>query len=145
VACFRGARKLAACVLSSSIDRDAQSARRRWILNVNVSEIDPPLEHNASFDLYALNRLTDCSGCYCLTNASGDILYVGQAASVQQRLIQHFNSTQKEALTNYGRISRVGWRAEPTISLNALERGWVELILLRDGNLPPLNRASGPI
>jgi predicted GIY-YIG superfamily endonuclease len=112
---------------------------------VNVSEIVPPVEHNASFELYALNRLADCSGCYCLTNASGDILYAGQAVSVQQRLIQHFNSTKKDAMTSHGRISRVWWRPQPAISLNALERGWLEWIRLRDGKLPPLNRAGGPV
>ena len=112
---------------------------------MKVSEIDPPVEHSALFELYALNRLTDCSGCYCLTNASGDILYAGQAASVQQRVIQHFNSTKKESMTIYGRISRVWWRPEPTISLSALERGWLESIRLRDGELPPLNRVSGPV
>jgi hypothetical protein len=112
---------------------------------VKVSEINPPVAHSALFELYALNRLTDCSGCYCLTNASGDILYSGKAESVQQRLIQHFNSTKKEAMTIYGRVSRVWWRPEPTVSLNALERGWLESIRLRDGDLPPLNRVSGPV
>lgn len=72
---------------------------------MKVNEIDPPVEQSALFELYVLNRLTDCSGCYCLTNASGDILYAGQAASVQQRVIQHFNSTKKEAMTIYGSVS----------------------------------------
>lgn len=112
---------------------------------MKVSEIAPRVEHSASFELYALNRLTDCSGCYCLTNASGDILYAGQALSLKQRLIQHFNSNKKETLTNYGRISLVWWRPESAVSLNALERGWLEWILLRDGTLPPLNRVTGPI
>lgn len=112
---------------------------------MKVSEITPPVEHCTSFELYALNRLIDCSGCYCLTNASGDILYAGQALSVQQRLIQHFKSAKREAVTIYGRISRVWWRPEPVVSLNALERGWLESVRLRDGELPPLNRASGPI
>ena len=112
---------------------------------MKISKIDPPVEHKALFELYALNRLADCSGCYCLTNASGDILYAGQAASLRQRAIQHFNSTKKEALTIYGRISWVWWRREPTISLSALERGWLESIRLRDGELPPLNRVGGPV
>ncbi len=112
---------------------------------MNVSEIHPPVERSALFELYALNRLIDCSGCYCLTNASGEILYAGQATSVRQRVIQHFNSPKREAMTIYGRVSRVWWRAEPTISLNALERGWLESIRLRDGELPPLNRLSGPV
>ena len=112
---------------------------------MNIAEINPPTEHNTLFELYYLNRMIDCSGCYCLTNASGDILYAGQAMSVQQRAIQHFNSNKKEALTNYGRISQVWWRYEPAISISALERGWLESIRLRDGNLPPLNRVSGPV
>ena len=112
---------------------------------MKVSEIIPVVEHDAPFELYALNRLSDCSGCYCLTNASGDILYAGQAVSVQRRLIQHFDSVKREALTIYGRVSRVWWRVESIASLNALERGWLESIRLRDGILPPLNRSSGPI
>jgi predicted GIY-YIG superfamily endonuclease len=112
---------------------------------VRVREIIPPVEYNAPFDLYALNRLKDCSGCYCLTNASGDIIYVGQALSVQQRIIQHFDSDKKGALTVYGRISHVWWREHPSASLSALERGWLESIGLRDGKPPPLNRASAPL
>lgn len=112
---------------------------------MKVGDLIPPVEHETPFELYALGRLSDCSGCYCLTNASGEILYAGQALSVQQRLIQHFDSTKRSALTTYGRISKVWWRAEPAVSLNALERGWLETIRLRDGKLPPLNRASAPI
>lgn len=112
---------------------------------MKISEIIPPVEHNAPFELYALKRLIDCSGCYCLTNASGDILYAGQATSVQQRVIQHFDSKKKHSFTIHGRISRVWWRAEPAISLNALERGWLEAIRLRDGELPPFNRTSAPV
>lgn len=110
-----------------------------------MDEIVPAIEHSAQFDLYALSRIVDCSGCYCLTNASADILYVGQAVSVRQRLIQHFQSAKKDILTNRGRVSRAWWREAPNGSLNALERGWLESIRLRDGGLPPLNSASPPI
>lgn len=112
---------------------------------MNVREIAPPVERSTLFEPYAINRVVDCSGCYCLTNASGDILYAGQAASVRHRVIQHFNSTKKNTMTIYGRISLVWWRQAPANSLSALERGWLELIRLRDGNLPPLNRVSGPV
>lgn len=112
---------------------------------MNVREIIPPVEHGVQFELYELNRLTDCSGCYCLTNATGDILYAGQAVSISQRLIQHFDSVKRGMLTNYGRISRVWWRTAPANSLSALERGWLESIRLRDGQLPPLNRVGAPV
>lgn len=112
---------------------------------MKINEIIPDVEFSAAFELYALNRIADCSGCYCLTNASGDILYAGQAVSMRQRLTQHFESSKRAALTPYGRISIAWWRVWPAVSLNALERGWIELIRLRDGELPPLNQASAPI
>jgi predicted GIY-YIG superfamily endonuclease len=111
---------------------------------MNVSDIQPAVEYQAPFDLYTLNRIADCSGCYCLTNASGDILYVGQALSVRQRLIQHFDSEKRSVLTAYGRVSAAWWRSEVPIKLSALERGWTEAVRLRDGALPPLNKISAP-
>lgn len=112
---------------------------------MRVGEVNPPVEHQAPFDLFSLNRIADCSGCYCLTNASGEILYAGQAVSVRRRLIQHFDSVKREVLTPAGRISMAWWRVEPAAALNALERGWLESIRLRDGELPPLNKTGAPV
>lgn len=111
---------------------------------MRVGEIFPPVEAHTTFDLYSLRRIADCAGCYCLTNAGGDILYVGQALSVRQRLIQHFDSEKRAVLTSHGRVSRAHWRAEMPVKLDALERGWIEAIRLRDGQIPLLNRISGP-
>ncbi len=112
---------------------------------MRVAEIVPVVEHSVRFELYSLRRIIDCSGCYCLTNAVGDVLYVGQAVSVQRRLIQHFDSDKRSAPTLLGRVSRAWWRATAQAKLNGLERGWLEAIRLEDGCLPPLNRASPPI
>ena len=112
---------------------------------MRLADLVPAAQHHALFEMYTLNRVADCSGCYCLTNADGDILYVGQAASVQRRLLQHFDSSKRNELTLYGRVSRAAWRAEDAVRLSALERGWLEMIRLRDGTLPPLNRVSAPI
>jgi hypothetical protein len=103
------------------------------------------VEQHTEFVFYSLNRIVDCPGCYCLTNAGGDILYVGQAIAVRQRLLQHFDSEKRSILTIHGRVSRVCWRAEVPIKLDALERGWLEAARLRDGELPPLNRISAPV
>ncbi|NOK11888.1 GIY-YIG nuclease family protein [Corallococcus exercitus] len=112
---------------------------------MKLADLVPAPQHHAFFDLYALNRIADCAGCYCLTNANGDILYVGQAVSVQRRLIQHFGSPKRNELTPHGRVSRVSWREEGALRLSALERGWLETIRLKDGALPPLNRVSAPL
>jgi predicted GIY-YIG superfamily endonuclease len=112
---------------------------------VNVADLVPSLEHRINFELYPLSRISDHAGCYCLTNASGEVLYVGQAVSVRQRLRQHFDSEKRSSLTLQGRVSVAWWRVEDGARLSALERGWLETIRLRDGCLPPLNRASPPI
>lgn len=111
---------------------------------MNVRDMIPPAVHEAEFDLYRLTRIADCAGCYCLTNAGGDILYVGQAISVRQRLVQHFGSEKRTAMTALGLVSRAWWRSESQHKLCALERGWLEAIRLRDGQFPSLNRVSAP-
>jgi len=112
---------------------------------VKIANLVPEVENKAPFDLYALNRITESSGCYCLTNATGDILYAGQAKSIRQRLIQHFDSSKRTDLTSYGRVSIAWWRVEAEPKLSWLERGWLEWIRLKDGELPPLNRVSAPL
>lgn len=111
---------------------------------MNIRELVPAIQFRTAFDLYALKRILDCTGCYCLLNAAGDILYVGQAVSVRRRLIEHFEGEKRYAMTVLGRVSQVVWREERPTRLNALERGWIESVRLRDGELPPLNRASAP-
>ena len=111
---------------------------------MKVGELVPVAEHRAAFQLYSLKRIADCCGCYCLTNATSDILYIGQALSVPTRLRQHFDSDKRAALTNYGRVSMVWWRLEERHRISALERGWIELYRLREGVLPLLNRIGAP-
>jgi hypothetical protein len=112
---------------------------------MKVEELVPGVERRVPFALYGLRRADECAGCYCLTNATGDVLYIGQAVSIRQRLIQHFDSTKRSVLTPFGRVSVAWWRACADARLNALERGWLEAARLRDGVLPPLNIANPPI
>ena len=112
---------------------------------MKVETLKPAVEGRVAFDLYYLLRMRDCAGCYCLTNAAGDVLYVGQALSIQRRLVQHFDSSKRLAQTAYGRVSLVWWREDTAIRLDALERGWLEAIRLADGELPVLNSLSGPL
>ena len=103
------------------------------------------MEHRAAFELFVLHRLQDVCGCYCLTNASGTVLYVGQAVSVRRRLVQHFAGPKRTQLTAQGRVSQVGWRMAALLELDRLERGWIAAVTLRDGCLPAMNRQGGPL
>ncbi|TAG44355.1 MAG: hypothetical protein EAZ30_17275 [Betaproteobacteria bacterium] len=112
---------------------------------MNVADLRPKPPHQVDFSLYSASRTPEYSGCYCLTNASGDILYIGQAASIRQRLSQHFDSDKRSANTIHGRISVAWWCEFNEAGISALERGWIESARLCDGNLPPLNRIGAPI
>jgi excinuclease UvrABC nuclease subunit len=111
---------------------------------MKVQELTPELQHQVAFDLYSLSRIPDCAGCYCLTNATGQILYIGQSVSMRSRLAQHFYSDKRISQTPLGRVSVAWWRVADPSKLSALERGWIESVRLRDGALPPLNRVSAP-
>lgn len=112
---------------------------------MNIGKLVPPAEGHAAFELSSIKRIEDAAGCYVLTNASGAILYIGQAVSLPKRLVQHFDGEKRTMLTTEGRVSQVWWRCEDARRLNALERGWLEYVRLRDGVLPPMNRASAPV
>jgi hypothetical protein len=112
---------------------------------VNVNDLVPCIEQTVAFDLYVLSRSADCTGCYCLTNAAREVLYIGQARVVQRRLIQHFDSAKRSALTVHGRISLASWRVAHIAELDRLERGWLETACLRDGQLPLMNRIAAPV
>jgi hypothetical protein len=40
---------------------------------VRVAHLVPKVEHHGALELYSLKRIADSSGCYCLTNATGDM------------------------------------------------------------------------
>ncbi len=108
---------------------------------MNVGELIPAVQHRLAFELSVLRRLRDASGCYCLTNASGTVLYVGQAVSVRRRLVQHFARPKRRQLTSQGRISQVAWRPAEPLHLDRLERGWIAAVTLRNDRAK-LNRPT---
>jgi excinuclease UvrABC nuclease subunit len=81
-----------------------------------------------------------------MTNAGGEIVYIGQAKSLRQRVLQHFERGRHREETTYGRASLLRFlNINDAEQLNALERGWLNQCVLADGNLPPLNLVEGPI
>jgi predicted GIY-YIG superfamily endonuclease len=80
-----------------------------------------------------------------LTNAEGEIIYIGQATNLRSRLTQHLDGGKRDALTTLGRASFV-WhrRVAGKGALSALERGWLQSCEIADGILPPLNKITAP-
>lgn len=95
------------------------------------------------FEYRSIQILGAEPGCYVLTNAGGDILYIGQAVSLRDRLRQHLDSGRHRESTPIGKASVVRVLSLPAVQLNAYERGWISQCELSDGYLPPLNKVAG--
>jgi excinuclease UvrABC nuclease subunit len=113
---------------------------------MNLSALVPAPGASGAFEFRVLRAFPDKAGCYALSTASGEILYVGQARSLQSRLLQHWEAGRHKLQTNCGRISRVSIIvvAEPA-ALNSYERGWINQCELADGVRPALNKISAPV
>jgi hypothetical protein len=113
---------------------------------VKVAALVPPPSKSAPFEYREICALPDAPGCYALTNAATDILYIGQASFLRRRLLQHFDAGRHRALTSGGRVSLMWTVAVDRLgTLSAHERGWLNQCELADGVLPCLNKVHAPI
>ncbi len=82
------------------------------------------------------------SGCYALCTYDKDVLYVGLANNIRRRIVQHLDSPQKTESSKFGRAVFVYWLE--TNDINKVERTWLNINLIQEGRLPPLNNIYSP-
>ena len=113
---------------------------------MKITDLTPSPETPAPFEYRIVRAIRIAPGCYVLSNAGGDILYIGQALCIRSRLLQHLDSGRQREMTDFGTASFVSvLTLENSFQLNAYERGWINQCELADGRLPPLNRVHGPL
>ena len=113
---------------------------------MKITALTPTPGTPAPFEYRTVRAIGVYPGCYVLTNASGVILYIGQAACIRSRLVQHLDAGRHREMTARGTASFVSiLTLEDPIQLNAYERGWINQCELADGFLPPLNKVRGPL
>ncbi len=113
---------------------------------MKLADLRPQPECVTTFEYRFLRALPPTPGCYVLSTASDDIIYIGQAKSLQSRLLQHWENGRHKETTIYGRVSKVSTIAVSDLAaLNAYERGWINLCELADGLRPPLNKMGAPV
>jgi excinuclease UvrABC nuclease subunit len=111
---------------------------------LKLASLTPSPGAPAPFEYRVVRRIGVDPGCYVLTNASGDILYIGQAVCIRSRLLQHLDSGRHRDMTPLGVASFVSiLTLDDPIKLDAYERGWINQCDLADGSLPPLNKIPG--
>lgn len=113
---------------------------------MKVLSLVPSPTFIGAFDYPTARSLPETPGCYVLTNASSDIIYLGQAVNLRSRVMQHLDAARHREMTSLGRASLLSvFCVDTPLTLNAHERGWLNQCELCDGNLPPLNKKHGPL
>lgn len=113
---------------------------------MKVFSLVPSPTFIGAFDYRSVASLPETPGCYVLSNASSDIIYLGQALNLRSRLTQHLNAARHREMTPLGRASLLSvFCMEEPLSLSAHERGWLNQCELCDGVLPPLNKIHAPL
>ena len=113
---------------------------------MKVSALVPAPQFIGAFDYPTAATLPDRPGCYALTNAGSDIIYLGQAVSLRTRVLQHLESGRHRELTPFGRASLLSiLEIQDPMRLSAHERGWLNQCELCDSALPPLNKIHAPL
>lgn len=88
----------------------------------------------------------DEPGCYALVTYDGNVLYVGLAtASIRSRMESHLETETKRKGTDLGVPFWFDYLAQAPTKVAAIERGWMNLAMLSDGVMPPLNKVYSPL
>ena len=113
-------------------DREVNGERSNLIRNTRISKLNPKL------DLSKIEIIPEEPGIYYLYNDAGDLIYIGKARNLQQRINTHLsNNTSGRAMELRDHIADLDW--EPTGSeLIALLRESFEIKV----NKPFYNRAQ---
>lgn len=106
-----------------------------------INELNPKIEFSEEFDFSKFKRIPKQTGCYVISNFDYQILYIGKAKNLQNRYVQHLNSTEKTSLTKYGKAYWFSYSLRnDEFEISKLERGWLNHYELKNGELPILNR-----
>ncbi|MGI9338765.1 MAG: GIY-YIG nuclease family protein [Gammaproteobacteria bacterium] len=112
---------------------------------MNARELNPPVNAHGKFSHPGSKLVPEQAGCYALTNYSGDILYVGQAKNLRQRMLSHLRGDEKRQLTPFGKASKFHYRLCEERKLSRLERGWINDFQLTNGDRPHFNKINPPV
>lgn len=98
------------------------------------------------FEYSQLKCLPQALACYVLSSYDQEIIYIGQAEKLRQRLLQHFDSSKLTEITKFGKIFCAYYIELTELNeINTTERGWLIMHELETGSLPPLNKIHSPV
>jgi hypothetical protein len=112
---------------------------------VKVSELSPIPAERLLFKLSSLKIVPAAPGCYVLATFDGEILYVGQSVSLNQRFRSHMDNLEKTSLTPRGKAFWFHFLSDESGNLDKLERTWLNEYLTMHAEFPILNKVDSPL
>ena len=112
---------------------------------MNVNTLIPKPTHRYAFRLIEYKNIPQNCGCYVLTSAQGEILYIGQAVNLYRRFKEHLDDPNKTGMTNLGKIIWFYLYACHELEISKLERTWMNQFQAKHGMLTELNKISPPL
>ena len=112
---------------------------------MNVSDLGPKVVLRETFSMAYLKRVTSQGGTYVLTNFSGEILYIGVTNNIKRRMKEHLNSEKYSVVTPQGASYWFYYRVSKEEKCFAIERGWLNQVILSEGYFPYFNKISSPL
>lgn len=111
-----------------------------------ISDLSPSVSIRKQF-LWSENRdVPAVAGCYAIASYDLLVLYVGLATkSIKARMADHLDSAEKRRGAGLVLPYWFYFRTFASQEVHAVERGWLNESILRDGKFPPLNHAHSPI
>lgn len=111
-----------------------------------VTELRPQPSLRVKFAWTHFNQVPAESGCYVLTNFSGNVLYVGQAtSSIRDRFCAHLESSEKRTQGPLGVPFWCYFLPWDGKKVSVVEQGWINQSILGTGKRPPLNKIDAPL
>ncbi len=84
-------------------------------------------------------------GCYALVTYGGDVLYVGKATSIRNRMGKHLETPEKRKGSPLGVPFWFWYIVRPANEVGPIESGWMNQAILEDGDRPFLNKIDCPL
>lgn len=104
---------------------------------MKAESLNPPIDDCVDFSRRGVTFAPEGAGCYVLTNASGDIFYIGKAKSLKRRMGDHLDNDEKRGMTPLGVASVFHYALCEERQLSSLEKGWLNQFQMAEGGVLP--------
>lgn len=112
---------------------------------MKVAWLEPKVVNKVHFTWKGHILVPDSAGCYAITTFSEEVVYVGIASSLRNRMGDHLETPEKRGGFN-GEVSYWFHFLEEgnEYQRKRIEAGWLLLSTAIDGCYPPLNKIASP-